>query len=350
MSFNPNETATDDSGLFGLPFGLEKSRLILIPVPWEATTSYGNGTSHGPQAILKASHQVDLFDFEVGDVYRHGYHMLNIPDAILELNYEMKRKAFEIVNSIEAGRTPSEENSRDINDASSRVNAWVYTQAKEQLKAGKLIGVIGGDHSSPFGAIRAIAEACNNQYGILHIDAHADLRHAYQSFQHSHASIMHNVMESAFRPQQLVQVAIRDFSSDENKYIQNSQGRIKTFFEIPLKRRLHRGETWQRLCDEIVSALPDNVYISFDIDGLSPELCPNTGTPVPGGLSFDQATTLLASIAEHGKKIVGFDLCEVSQPKDATNEWDGNVGARLLFKLCGWTMITNGLKPTQAHQ
>ncbi len=348
MSFNPNDTAVGDSGVFGLPFSLEESKLALIPVPWEVTTSYGDGTSRGPQVILEASRQVDLFDFETGDVYRHGYHMLEIPNTILELNYEMKRKAFEIVNSIEAGRIPSARDVSDINEASNGVNEWVYVQAKENLKAGRTVGVIGGDHSSPFGAIRAIAESCDNQYGILHIDAHADLRQAYQGFQHSHASIMYNVMESSFRPQKLVQIGIRDFSNDENAYIEKSQGRIKTFFDISLKRRLHRGETWQRLCDEVVSNLPDNVYISFDIDGLSPELCPSTGTPVPGGLSFDQATTLLASIAEHGKTILGFDLCEVAQPKDATSEWDGNVGARLLYKLCGWTMITNGLKPSQA--
>jgi agmatinase len=347
VAFNPNDTATLDSGIFGLPFQAHDSKLALIPVPWEVTTSYGDGASRGPQAILEASRQVDLFDIETGDVYRHGYFMDTAPAELAELNYEMKRKAFLVVEKIEQGLGADPKLVAEINEASAKLNAWVYKTTKSHLEAGRFVGVVGGDHSSPFGAIKALSEAHSGDYGILHVDAHADLRDAYQGFQHSHASIMFNVMESAFAPRHLVQVGIRDFSMDEHAYIKSKPGQISTYFDPVLKKRLNRGESWQSLCTEMVSRLPKNVYISFDIDGLMPDLCPNTGTPVPGGLSFDQAAMLLATLSEQGKKIVGFDLCEVAQPEGSESDWDGNVGARLLFKLCGWTMVTNDLGPTK---
>jgi agmatinase len=208
------------------------------------------------------------------------------------------------------------------------------------LAEGRIPAVIGGDHSTPYGLIQAVTEKYNGDLGILHIDAHADLRDAYQGYQHSHASIMHNVMEKV-RPAKLVQVGIRDFSPGEYAYIQ-SNDRIKTYFDPLTKRRLNKGESWQKICDEAVAHLPKNVHISFDIDGLSPELCPGTGTPVPGGLSFDQALALFATVAESGRKIVSFDLNEVAEEENSISDWDGNVGARILFKLCGWTMVTNG--------
>ena len=347
-TFDANSTASSDSGLFGLPFGPAESRLHLIPVPWEVTTSYGDGASRGPAAILRASHQVDLFDIETGDVYTHGYFMQDIPQDIESLNKKMKAKAQIFVEAIENGTESSPEMQKlqaEINDASVRVNDWVYGEAMKILAQGKIPAVIGGDHSTPYGLIKAVSEAYEGDFGILHVDAHADLRDAYQGYQYSHASIMHNVVEK-IKPKKLVQVGIRDFSPGEYAYIQKSAGKVETYFDPIMKRRLNRGESWQSICDEIVAKLPQNVYLSFDIDGLSPDLCPNTGTPVPGGLSFDQTLALFATVAESGKKIIGFDLNEVAEAEEPLSDWDGNVGARLLFKLCGWTMITNGLTPS----
>jgi agmatinase len=348
MSFDPNGTSLEGSGLFGLPFDKEQCRLHILPVPWEVTTSYGAGASRGPDAILNASYQVDLFDIETGDTYTHGYHLLPMPTDIAVKNFEMKTKAREVLEYIETGReheaTP-QTLQKEINSASEMVNEFVYRASKETLSSGRIPAVLGGDHSTPFGLIRAVAESTGGDFGVLHIDAHADLRDAYQGYTNSHASIMHNVMEK-LSPKALVQVGIRDFSQGEFEYIQKNKGRIHTYFDLPLKHRLNRGETWQALCKEIVSHLPKNVHISFDIDGLTPDLCPNTGTPVPGGLSYDQALMLLTTVAESGRRIVGFDLTEVAAPEGSESEWDGNVGARLLFKLCGWTMITNGHKPT----
>lgn len=342
--FDPNAAAGSGSGLFGLPFTAEESRLHLIPVPWEVTTSYGDGTARGPEAILQASHQVDLFDLETGKAYQQGYHLLPLSEDVAAWNQELKAKAKRVLALREnpenqAAATEASQLCSEINRGSLRLNDWVHSQATEILQKGKLAALVGGDHSTPFGLIQALCEKHKGEFGILHIDAHADLRERYQDYEHSHASIMFNVMEQ-LRPRALVQVGIRDFSEGEFAYIEKNPA-VHTFFDTVLKRRQHRGESWQAICDEIASKLPPLVYISFDIDGLNPELCPHTGTPVPGGLSFAEALTLLATVVESGRRLIGFDLNEVAAPEGIESEWDGNVGARLLFKLCGWLVVSN---------
>jgi agmatinase len=344
MTFDPNHMATNGTGVFGLPFEAAESRLHLFPVPWETTTSYGDGASRGPAAIRRASFQVDLFDIETGDAYMQGYYMFEPAQEIVQMGRELKKKAATFLTFIEGDRAEepaAQAIQKEINQGSEKVNEWVYARAKETLAAGKIPAVVGGDHSTPYGIIKAVSEKYKNDFGILHIDAHADLRDAYQGYKHSHASIMFNVMEDV-KPARLVQIGIRDFSPGEYAYIQKNSDRIKTYFDSVSKRRLNRGESWQNICNEAVAHLPHNVHLSFDIDGLSPDLCPSTGTPVPGGLSWDQALTLLATVAESGRRIVSFDLNEVAEQEDSTSDWDGNVGARLLFKMCGWTMVTNG--------
>lgn len=344
-TFDPNSTATAGSGIFGLPFEARESKLHLFPVPWETTTSYGDGASRGPAAILRASYQVDLFDIETGDAYMAGYYLHPAPDDIVSMGRELKTRAGEFLTYLEEGREGEARPQKiqaEINAASAKVNDWVYARAKETFAAGRIPAVIGGDHSTPYGIIRAATEQYGGDLGVLHIDAHADLRDAYQGYKHSHASIMFNVMEDV-RPASLVQIGIRDFSPGEYAYIQANSSRIHTYFDLVSKRRMNNGESWTSICREAVEKLPRHVHISWDIDGLSPDLCPGTGTPVPGGLSWDQALTLLAVVAESGRKIVSFDLNEVAEQEDPESDWDGNVGARLLFKMCGWTMVTNGL-------
>ena len=327
-------------GLFGLPTTLERSKIVVIPVPWEVTTSYGSGTSRGPECILKASAQVDLFDLELGNAIDQGYHMLAIPDTLLKLNDELKIVALEIRDTLDEHGRPT----RPVTAQLDRVNAgcekmtmWVHQEAEKILARGQIPAVVGGDHSSPEGNLRAVSEFTGGAFGVLHIDAHADLRHQYQGFERSHASIMNNVMHATWRPQKLVQVAIRDFSEEEYRLIDKNVN-IETFFDLNLKRALFQGESWASICQRIVVGLPEHVYVSFDIDGLSPEYCPSTGTPVPGGLDYDQVGFLLRTLVESGRRIVGFDLNEVAPSPDTDDEWDGNVGARFLFKLCGWTI------------
>jgi agmatinase len=330
-------TASYKVGLFGVPTTFDNSKIVIIPVPWEVTTSYGGGTAAGPECVWKASPQVDLFDLELGRAYEQGYHLLEIPAALRELNDRLKPTALAIREALEEGRALSPQLKKslgEVNAGCAKMCEWVHEQSKKILERGKIPAVLGGDHSSPEGNIRAVSESCEGQFGILHFDAHADLRHQYQGFERSHASIMNKVMSSPWRPLKLVQVGIRDFCHEEFDLI-GKDDRIETFFDANLKRALFEGETWSSICQRVISGLPDRVYVSFDIDGLDPENCPNTGTPVPGGLSFDQATYLLRTLAQSGRKIVGFDLNEV-----AGGEWDGNVGCRLLFKLCGWAAKT----------
>ena len=130
-----------------------------------------------------------------------------------------------------------------------------------------------------------------------------------------------------------MQVAIRDYCHQEKQLVQDSKGRVKVFYDRDNRRRMYEGANWKQICDEIIKELPEKVYISVDIDGLDPKLCPNTGTPVPGGMEYEELMYLLNRIKESRKEIIGFDLCEVSPGED--DEWDGNVGARVLYHLCG---------------
>ena len=342
--FNPAQTISSDFGIFGIPTSERDARLILLPVPWEVTTSYGKGASHGPRIIRQASEQIDLFDLETGKSYEAGYFMRPSSDSIFQKNIDMKLLAQELISmKTEMINDPKKETEilAKVNSSCSEMVEWVYQQSKEILNQGKLLGLVGGDHSTPLGAIKALSEKFKGNFGILHFDAHADLRCAYQGFKYSHASIMYNVVTSDFKPSKLVQVGIRDFCEDEYLFIQDTKNRIKTFFDIENKRRQMQGETWAQICQDIINELPQNVYISFDIDGLDPALCPNTGTPVAGGLNLNEAFYLFRALAESGRKIIGFDLNEVSTGNNEESEWDGNVGARVLYKLCGWSIISN---------
>jgi len=323
-SFDPDAAAVAGAGIYGLPFTAKESRVVIVPVPFEATTSYGGGTSGGPKAVLEASRQVDLHDHETGRPYEAGIAMLDIPKNIVRWNRDAKRARKKAVNAY-----------------GDKVNAWVYAKTRELLDAGKMPVILGGDHSVPFGAIRAYAESYPG-LGILHLDAHADLRDAYEGFTWSHASIFHNVMTRIPNVAKLVQVGVRDLGQAENAMIANSNGRIVTFFDPDLAMRKDEGVPFAKIADAIVAELPDVVYLSWDIDGLDPTLCPGTGTPVPGGLSWNEAIALLRAIHRARKRIVGLDLCEVA-PGDS--EWDANVGARLLYKMIGFALMTQERSP-----
>jgi agmatinase len=335
------------AGLFGVEVSRTQAHVVLQQVPWEVTTSYGSGTSLGPKAILEASPQLDLFDIEFGEAYQAGFFLQDADPQIRDANLSLKPVAQQIIAEWEEAGELSANTRKlvdEVNAGSAKMVSKVYEDAVKILKEGKIPGLIGGDHSTPLGAIKAVCEKYEGKVGVLHVDAHADLRLAYQDFQHSHASIMRNVCALKVPPEKLVQVGIRDFCKEEYDFIQETP-RMKTYFDRPVKARLLKGESWGSICDEIIKNLPQNVYVSFDIDGLSPEFCPSTGTPVPGGLSFDEAVHLLGALGRSGRKIVGFDLNEVAPNPDG-GEWDGNVGARILFKMCGWAAVTNGLAKT----
>lgn len=345
--FDPSLTGSAEDGIFGLPYSPEEAKLHLLPVPWEVTTSYGDGTSQGPEVIRQASPQIDLFDIDFGKAYEVGYYMHEMPDDLVKLNDQLKPLAHKIRDELEESHTlakGSHVHLEKINEGCAYMTEVVYQKSKEILEQGKWLGLIGGDHSSPEGGIRAISEYTASKskeaWGLLHIDAHADLRKAYQGYKHSHASIMYNVMNADWKPDHLVQVGIRDFCEEEYEMTQSRKD-IDCFFDGTVKDELFAGKTWAEMCQHIIQPLPHQVYVSFDIDGLSPHLCPNTGTPVPGGLSFEEVNFLLKTLVHSGRKIIGFDLNEVAQGPDKS-EWDGNIGARVLYKLCGWMVKSHG--------
>jgi agmatinase len=142
----------------------------------------------------------------------------------------------------------------------------------------------------------------------------------------------------------IVSVGIRDFSEGEVAVVKSEAGRVLINTDTDLKRQTFEGITWAEQCDAIIASLPQKVTISFDIDGLYPWYCPNTGTPVPGGLSFEQAAYLLSKLGDSGKEIIGFDLVEVAPGE---TDWDGNVGARMLYHMCGVLAKNNGLDTGQ---
>ncbi len=334
--FDPDAAAPAGSGIYGLPFTPAEARVVVVPVPFEATTSYGGGTSRGPQAVFEASKQVDLFDRETGKPYEAGIAMLGMPKKVAKWNREGKALARPVIEAGGATSRNTRAAAAKVNALSEKLNEWVYDTTKALLDDGKMPVTLGGDHAVPYGAIRAYADRYPG-LGILHLDAHADLRDAYEGFTWSHASIFHNVMTRLDRVGRLVQVGVRDLGHAEQAMIDASGGRIVTIFDADLAMRKEAGTPFAAIADEIVAALPNDVYLSWDIDGLDPTLCPSTGTPVPGGLSWNEAVGLLRALLRAGKRIVGLDLCEVAPGE---TEWDANVGARLLYKMIGFALLT----------
>ena len=338
--FDPSAAAQEGSGIYGLPHTEDDARVVVVPVPFDATTSYRRGAAGGPAAVLRASRQVDLYDREVGRPYEAGIYLQPEATLLAALNEDGRAAADPILaaGGAEDGNAEHQHLLTRVNGISEAVNKWVYDATARLLDKGKMAVILGGDHAVPFGAIQAYAER-HPGLGVLHIDAHADLRDAYEGFTYSHASVMHNVATRIPAVGRLVQVGIRDFSEDEARFAEASGGRIQTFYDVDLARGRFEGEPFARQVERIVAALPQEVYVSFDIDGLDPAFCPHTGTPVPGGLHFHEASYLVGAVVRSGRRIVGVDLNEVAPGPDG-DDWDGNVGARLLYKLIGWALLS----------
>lgn len=327
-NYNPSGVGVDNGNVFGLPFNFDESDIVILPVPWEVTTSFGDGTSKGPKVILEASPQLDLFHFDFPDAWKQGIFMLSISKEIAEKNKIFKNKAKEIILLQEKGKSIDELRKQidEVNAASTELNKWVFEQTTTLLNSGKKVILLGGDHSTPLGYINALAQK-HESFGILQIDAHADLRNAYEGFEFSHASVMYNALKNP-AVESLTQVAIRDICEEEVTLIRNNQ-KIHCFYDEVLKREQFDGKTWNQQLKDIIATLPQKVYISFDIDCLDPKLCPNTGTPVAGGLEFLQAIEIIRQVKLAGKEIIGCDLNEVGN-----DPWDANVGARVLYQMC----------------
>ena len=334
-TFDPNAAALADSGIYGLPCSAEEAQIIIIPVEWELTTSYNRGTVDGPATVFEASMQVDLCHHDYPDLWQKGIWMDTFPEELRTLHDELAPVSEEIIDALYEGKI--EENPKayekmyaDIEEATERKNAWLRERIAYWRQQGKVVGLLGGDHSCPLAYHQYLHEQ-GIEYGILHADAHCDLREAFEGFKYSHASIFYNTLKFD-NVTKLVQVAIRDYCHQEKALAESQPDRVKIFFDRDNRRKMYEGLRWKDLVDAMVAELPEKTYISIDIDALDPKLCPNTGTPVPGGMEYEELMYLLNRIKEAGKEIIGFDLCEVSPGE---GDWDGNVGARVLFHLCG---------------
>ncbi|HLG02708.1 MAG TPA: agmatinase family protein [Bacteroidia bacterium] len=344
-TFDPNSPGDPNANIFGLPFTCAESEVVIIPVPWDVTVSYKDGAANGPAAVFDASLQVDLFEPVIPNAWQLGMAMDEIPEDVRSRAGLLRVEAKTYINAITEGVDPAKDFSvAKMRDTVNEGSAWLNNRVKERslhwLKQGKLVALLGGDHSTPLGLMHALAEM-HGPYGILQIDAHADLRKAYEGFTWSHASIMYNALAEIPQISKLVQIGIRDFCQEEAVYIVEQKARVATLFDRDIRHQQYNGKTWSEQVTETLLQLPEKVYISFDIDGLDPRLCPHTGTPVPGGLEFEQAAYLIQRVAQSGKKIIGMDLNEVAPGPDG-DEWDANVGARMLYRMCNLMALSNG--------
>ena len=265
------------------------ARYVVLPVPYEGTVTFGRGTAGGPEAIIEASHQVEWFDEELmGEFHRAGI-------ATLE--------------PIAPADTPEEQMQR------------VRAAAEPIVQAGKFLLALGGEHSITV----PLVEAAAGHYGgisVLQIDAHADLRDTYNGTKHSHACVMHRVLEIT---DSIAQVGIRSFSRDD---FDARPERVRNFIT---PKMADDDPAWM---EKVLSLLGEKVYLTVDIDGFDPSEAPGTGTPEPGGLTWRQVTGLIRRVAAE-REIIAADIVEVSPiPGSRVTEF---LAARLAYKIIAYT-------------
>jgi agmatinase len=300
---------------------IEKSKFVIVPVPFDGTSSYRLGSAFAPDAVIEATHQVDTFDLEFSD---NVVGNIFVDDPVIE--------------AVEANEIARDLYRRSLNndtralDELNRVCNTVYSAIRDRsrywLSKGKVPIVLGGDNSVSLGSIVSHFERFKD-LSVLHFDAHADLRTRYNGCHFSHAAVMSNVVQMTKCP--ITQVGVRDLSEFEYLSIMNSRGRITPFFAKDLWE-YSQYESFDIVAERIATTLSPNVYVCFDMDVFDISMVPNTGTPVPGGLNWWQVNAILKAVVNAGRKIVGFDINESSP--------DGNdpiIAARMLHKLCGWS-------------
>lgn len=354
--FDPSSIALLNGNLYGLPFSSDEARAVVIPVPWDVTVSYREGAHDGPQKMLDASVQMDLFDEDIPDAWKLGIAMEPISKEWAKKNKVLRAKAIVCLDHLAEGGSPEDKKVaplyKQINNECEQLNRWVQEKAQLHIRKGKMVCVLGGEHSVSLGLLRVLAGQYK-KFSILHIDAHADLRDAYEGFTNSHASIMFNARQLS-SVEKMTVVAIRDYCEEEANLIKNSKKTpvseshprlcpVTAFTDRQMKYEFYKGKTWESQCKKIVATLGKEVYISFDIDALDPTLCPHTGTPVPGGLDYEQVMFLIKALVESGRKIIGFDLSEVAPgvivPGDM-HSWDAVVGMRALYRLINYMAVS----------
>ncbi len=278
-----------ENHFLGIPTNLEEANVVVVPVPFDKTTSFMHGSDKGPSAMIEASRNIELFDIET-DIEASEFGIHTAKEVREETSEKMLQSTYESVKSF--------------------------------LKEGKFVITLGGEHAISAAPIRAHAE----KYGpisVLQLDAHADLAPAYEGNPLSHASVMSRVREME-NVKRIVPVGIRSMSVEENAYIQPEN----TFFA----HDLFENDKWM---DQVIDRLTDNVYITFDLDVFDSSLMPSTGTPEPGGLFWHTALKLLKKVTEK-RKIIGFDVVELCPIQ---NFWAPDyLAAKLIYKLLSYTL------------
>lgn len=271
------------------------SHVVILPVPYEQTTSYGKGTSKGPKAILDASHYVEFYDEELDR----------------ELCFE-KSKGICSLFPVDFK-----------NKKGSKALDLIYRNVKRHIDNGKFVVTLGGEHSISTSPIKAHFDSYKN-LSLLHFDAHSDLRNEYEGSKYSHASFAARVSEFTTS---IVQVGIRAQCREEADFIKEKK--IKTFYAYQLRNGKY-GRDWQ---SKVIDALGDNVYITFDVDFFDPSIMPSTGTPEPNGFYWDETMKLLKKLGEK-KNVVGFDVVELSPRKDFP--FPDFLVSKLIYKMLNY--------------
>src|SRR3954470_10588647 len=253
-NFDPNGAANPNNNIFGLPFTESDARVIILPIPWEVTVSFGSGTARSAEQVMRASLQVDLFDPDLPEGWQQGFYMRE-PDRKILLKSDYLRKEAELYIDYISQGDMVENNQfmrktlKEVNEGSYFLNNWVYQQTRSLLEKNKLVALLGGDHSTPLGFMKAIGEK-HGDFGILQIDAHCDLREGYEGFVYSHASIMYNALKEIPQLKKLVQVGIRDYSQGEDDFIAQNKDRVRTYFDRDIRVRQYEGETFRQIADD----------------------------------------------------------------------------------------------------
>jgi agmatinase len=267
---------------------LEKAKVVIIPVPYDGTSTWGKGADKGPDAFLAASENMETYD--------------------IETNTEVYRQGIFLADSVQQNESPE-----------ALVNA-VYSVTKDYIKRNKFVTLIGGEHSMSIGSVRAFNE-CFDDLTVLHIDAHADLRETYKGSRFNHACSMFEASQNT----NLVQVGIRSMDALESTVMDPE----KTFFA----HEMAKDDYWG---DKVIDLMTENVFISFDLDALDPSIFPATGTPEPGGLFWYETLEFLRQVFEE-KNVVGFDLSELCPGEnDRASEF---LAAKLFYKMLSYKFM-----------
>lgn len=339
--FDPNGAAIPGR-IFGLPHNSEEARIHIIGFPSAITVSGSDGAELGPEGILRDSSQIELFNKNYPkNAWLPGIYMHPINKEFIR-NHRQSRKNFQkMLDLIEKGNDSNAKKrikvlTQKIDETCDYLHRIGEKEVVDALKKNKIVGSLGGCHSSIFTAIKAYASIYKS-FTLLHFDAHHDLRKAYEGVKNSHASIMYNVLENIPQVKKLISVGVRSYGKDEYEYSEENKKRIKTFYADDIIG-FNCGPIWKFVLKQIVSNIPtEEVYISFDIDCFEPYLCPSTGTPVPNGFNVWQVKQLIDMVALK-KRIIGFDLNEVV-PKTRV---DGLVAAEILYHLCVRSLQSQG--------